>query len=113
MAGVCFICTRYPTAVCSTCGKTTPCYRATTNSPQCPECCRQREECSGCGKVRRVVTRTDSGEPLCGSFHIIVKACDRCGRHKRVSRSVPAGPPARRCATPGEPTEFADQVKHT
>ncbi|MEU0428545.1 hypothetical protein ABZ235_34085 [Streptomyces canus] len=84
-AGVCFICTRFPTAVCSTCGKTTPCYRATTNSPQCPECCRQREECSACGKFRRVVTRTDSGEPVCGTCHIIVKACDRCGRHKRVS----------------------------
>ncbi|MFC9816111.1 hypothetical protein ACFVJM_29090 [Streptomyces virginiae] len=90
-AGICFGCAPYPTAVCTVCGRTTPCLYADTDAPRCPECSRRREACSRCGRTRPVTTRTETGAPLCGTCHVIVGDCARCGREGRVSTRRTSG----------------------
>lgn len=75
----------------------------------CDDCRRRRHatSCGRCGHTRAVASRTDTGEPLCGSCHPKpVEPCGRCGRSRAIQQRLSDGSglcpvcyqaPSRRC----------------
>lgn len=97
----CKRCYEPPTATCSRCGKTRPCFSASTDNPLCASCVhyqRPLEPCATCGKTRVVNRRREDGSPLCSNCGPTPKPCARCGKVKRVKgRSASGEPLCRPC----------------
>ncbi len=86
---LCATCVPKKTALCSVCGRTTPCTIAkTTGQPQCGACARRWADCSRCGQRAPVRGGTHEA-PLCASCTVpdrdFWKTCPGCGTSGRLS----------------------------
>jgi hypothetical protein len=84
---LCTACYRLPTAVCSLCGQTRPCFEAATGMPRCEVCSRQKQPCVRCGNLRQAAARTPEGY-LCWACYnkdpVSFKTCAGCGVVERL-----------------------------
>lgn len=100
-------CYRAPLAICSLCDREKPCHFASTDRPRCENCSRlmRRVPCAGCGNSRAVWTRTDNGQPLCGTCSRTPEPCASCGNSHKVRARLPEGPLCSTCYRK-HPTSF-------
>lgn len=90
---------------CASCEKEAPLRHKLGDRRICAACYRRRsrmDRCSRCGRRRYVVTRTDSGEPLCGTCRVrdpkSWEECALCGEVYRVNaRTEDGGAICTRC----------------
>lgn len=96
---LCRRCHRLPTAGCSICGLQKPCHFAGTDNPRCEHCSRmvKATDCSNCGKLRGVWTRTLDGQPLCGECSRRRTKCSHCQLNRQISGTGPDGPLCKVC----------------
>jgi len=95
--------------ICSVCKQEKNVHHRNSGKPICYSCyslARHRdpsthEECSQCGKVKPVSTRTGSGKPICYSCYGLARdrdpstheECSQCGKVKPVSTRTGSGKP--------------------
>jgi uncharacterized protein YidB (DUF937 family) len=101
---LCASCIPRRTAICSVCGRTTPCtVSKTTGQPWCGACARTRAQCSRCGQRATIRAGTREASlcagcavpdpgfwktcPSCGtSGRLIAGPCSRCRLHQRLGQ---------------------------
>jgi hypothetical protein len=84
---LCTVCYRLPTAVCSLCGRSRPCFAAVTGMPRCETCSAHKQPCARCGNLRQAAARTPEGY-LCWACYtkepVSFKTCAGCGTVERL-----------------------------
>ncbi len=84
---LCTACYRLPTAVCSLCGRTRPCFAAATGMPRCETCSEHKQPCARCGNLRQAAARIPEGY-LCWACYtkdpVSFKTCAACGTVERL-----------------------------
>jgi hypothetical protein len=86
-AALCGTCYQLPTATCSLCGRTRPCFYAATGTPRCETCNAQKRTCVRCGNLRQAAARAPDGH-LCWSCWrndpASFKPCSSCQTVERL-----------------------------
>jgi hypothetical protein len=86
---------------CTGCGRDKIVHKRATGGPLCSSCATPREECGGCGQLRRVKARRGDGAALCQTCHRSPqRPCTTCGQTAATYACTPAGPICRACYTP-------------